>query len=85
MARDKNSGVLGAVANRENKRTAQNDAIVECASRGGGNCKVELAYTNHCIVTIQCSSAINNSRAPLIAGYVVCSCSPHDVHVGTML
>lgn len=66
IAQDKNSGVLGAVANRENKRTAQKDAVAECASRGGVNCKVDLAYTNQCVVTIQGSTAINNARAPSI-------------------
>lgn len=66
IAQDPTNGVLGAVANRENKRAAQKDSIAECRSRGGANCKVELAYTNQCVVTIQGSTAIDNAQAPSI-------------------
>lgn len=63
IAQDATTGIVGAVADRESKRQAKKDAIAECKSRGGSNCKLELEYTNQCVAIIQGSTASNFPHA----------------------
>ncbi|MBX9401729.1 DUF4189 domain-containing protein [Lysobacter sp. BMK333-48F3] len=52
-AQDPESGVMGAVADKPNKRSAKQGAVADCLSRGGVKCKVQGVYSNQCIVTVQ--------------------------------
>jgi hypothetical protein len=66
IAQDMASGVVGAVANRESKRQAKKDALAECKSRGGSDCRSELEYTNQCAAIVQGSTASNFSHAATV-------------------
>ncbi|WYX49623.1 DUF4189 domain-containing protein [Achromobacter xylosoxidans] len=41
-------GVFGIVSDMASKREAQESAIQECKKRGGGPCRVSIAYYNQC-------------------------------------
>lgn len=66
IAQDPTTGVVGAVANRQSKRQAKKDAIAECKSRGGTNCRHELDYTNQCVAIVQGSTAANFPHAATV-------------------
>ena len=65
IATDDN-GTAGIVTDITNKRDAQRSAIAECENRGGGNCKVSLAYHNQCAAVAASSSMSFSSSAPTI-------------------
>ncbi|MGO1071103.1 DUF4189 domain-containing protein [Lysobacter sp. CA199] len=66
IAQDKTSGVVGAVANRNNKRQAKKDALAECKARGGSDCRSELEYINQCVAIIQGLTGSNFSHAETV-------------------
>lgn len=44
---------LGTSKGMRSKRAAQNAAIADCRSKGGADCKIQLAYFNQCGVIVQ--------------------------------
>lgn len=60
IASDPHTGIVGAVDRRKSKRDATKDAVSECKSRGGDQCKVEFTYRDQCVVTIAGDTWANN-------------------------
>lgn len=52
IATDNVKGVLGSVVERASKNDASNAALAECRSKGGADCKVDLAYFNQCAAVV---------------------------------
>lgn len=52
IATDNVKGVLGSVVERASKNDASNAALAVCRSKGGVDCKVDLAYFNQCAAMV---------------------------------
>ncbi|MGO1072780.1 DUF4189 domain-containing protein [Lysobacter sp. CA199] len=48
FAGDSASGKIGLAGGMPSKRKAERAAIAQCQSKGGANCKVEMAYYDQC-------------------------------------
>ncbi|WP_353621771.1 DUF4189 domain-containing protein [Variovorax sp. J2P1-31] len=57
-------GVLGSSTDRTTKKEASQLSVRDCQSKGGMNCKVEIAYDNQCAAVIVGDGAYN---APIAA------------------
>ncbi|KAF1716644.1 DUF4189 domain-containing protein [Pseudoxanthomonas wuyuanensis] len=52
IAADGPSGILGATTGMGSKRKAEKAALAECRSKGGGACKIDMAYRNQCVALV---------------------------------
>ena len=52
VATDAQNSVIGDATNRPSQRAAANDAMLDCRSKGGVNCKIENTYRNGCAAMV---------------------------------
>lgn len=62
IATDGPGGSFGAAVDMPNQSSAENAALIECQSKKGSICKVELWYTNQCAAMVV-GDAGHNSKA----------------------
>ena len=60
-------GVLGTALGASSKEEAERLALEDCKAKGGGACKVDIAYHNQCAVMVLGSRFLNTARAATIA------------------
>lgn len=86
LATDNSAGSLGASVGMTGKRKAQRQALEDCRSNGGKECKVDLVYFNQCAVmilgerTYHAQSAATLDEATRI-GMEFCSTDNSTCHV----
>ena len=59
IATDGPNDALGVATNMRSKREASQAAMHSCQSRGGVNCKIDIAYDNQCAVVVVGDGAYN--------------------------
>jgi hypothetical protein len=78
IASDFSHGSIGVSTDNSTKRDAETNALGDCQSRGGHNCKVEISYYNQCSALVVGDKTHNSGSAATIdkavqLGIKVCS------------
>ncbi len=66
IATDATKAALGVAINVDSQQLAKARAISDCKSKGGINCKIQLAYHNQCAAMIVGNKMMNTWRAETI-------------------
>ncbi|QGW82683.1 DUF4189 domain-containing protein [Variovorax paradoxus] len=64
IATDGPQGALGVATDKQSKREASRVAMQDCQSKGGVNCKIDIAYDNQCAVVVVGDGGYNVPNAP---------------------
>ncbi|MEJ1129386.1 DUF4189 domain-containing protein [Variovorax sp. CCNWLW225] len=67
IATDGPQGALGVATDKQSKREASRVAMQDCQSKGGVNCKIDIAYDNQCVVVVVGDGGYNVPNAPTAA------------------
>jgi len=59
IATDGPNDALGVATDKRSKREASQAAMQDCQSKGGVNCKIDIAYDNQCAVVVVGDGAYN--------------------------
>jgi hypothetical protein len=66
IATDGLNDALGVATDRRSKRDASQAAMQDCRSKGGVNCKIDIAYDNQCAAVVVGDGAYNVPNAPTV-------------------
>ncbi|WP_190238574.1 DUF4189 domain-containing protein [Marilutibacter maris] len=56
-------GVIGEALGASSKEEAERTALADCEAKGGGACRVDIAYHNQCAVMVVGEKFLNTARA----------------------
>ena len=66
IATDGPNDALGVAIDKRSKREASQVAMRDCQSKGGVNCKIDIAYDNQCAAVVVGDGAYNVGNAPTV-------------------
>jgi hypothetical protein len=66
IATDGPNDALGVATDKRSKREASQVAMQDCQSKGGVNCKIDIAYDNQCAVVVVGDGAYNVPNAATV-------------------
>jgi len=77
---------VGTSTNRLSKKSAEEMAVIDCQSKGGTNCEIEIAYRNGCTALAAGDTGHNAKASPTTEGAMgsamkVCSAADNNCRV----